>query len=68
MTRGEIWWADFGLPFGSVPGFRRPVLIVQDDAFNQSRIATVVVLPLTTNMALGAAPGNVAIKQRASGL
>ena len=36
MTRGEIWWADFGLPFGSEPGFRRPVLIVQDDSFNRS--------------------------------
>ena len=68
MTRGEIWWADFGLPFGSEPGFRRPVLIVQDDAFNRSRIGTVVVLPLTTNLSLESAPGNVFVEKGDSGL
>ncbi len=59
MTRGEIWWADFGIPFGSEPGFRRPVLIIQDDDFNRSKIRTVVVVPLSTNLDLEFAPGNV---------
>jgi mRNA interferase MazF len=59
MIRGEIWWADLGLPFGSEPGFRRPVLIVQADAFNRSMIATCVVVPFTTNLTLADAPGNV---------
>ncbi len=61
MTRGEIRWADFGLPFGSETGFRRPVLIVQNDDFNLSAIRTVVVVPLTTNLGLAEAPGNVLI-------
>jgi len=59
MTRGEIWWADLGLPFGSEPGFRRPVLVVQDDSFNASRIQTTVVASITSNTALAGAPGNV---------
>ena len=61
MTRGELWWADFGLPFGSEPGFKRPVLIVQNDFFNNSRINTTIVIPLTTNLLLAEAPGNVLI-------
>jgi mRNA interferase MazF len=68
MIRGEIWWADFGLPFGSEPGFRRPVLIIQDDAFNKSKINTVIVIPLTTNLLLGDAPGNVYLEKEESGL
>jgi mRNA interferase MazF len=68
MTRGEIWWADFGLPFGSEAGFRRPVLIVQDDAFNESKIRTIVVLPLTSNLRLLDAPGNVLINKKESKL
>ncbi|MGA2546646.1 MAG: type II toxin-antitoxin system PemK/MazF family toxin [Rectinemataceae bacterium] len=68
MTRGEIWWADFGIPFGSEPGFRHPVLIIQDDAFNTSRINTVIVIPLTTNLLLENAPGNVRIGKDESGL
>ncbi|MDR1211908.1 MAG: type II toxin-antitoxin system PemK/MazF family toxin [Spirochaetaceae bacterium] len=63
MIRGEIWWADFGIPFGSEAGFRRPVLIVQDDAFNESRMRTIVVLPLTTNLRLLDAPGNVLVNE-----
>lgn len=59
MTRGELWWADFGVPFGSEPGFRGPVLVVQDDAYTQSKLNTVVVVPLTTNLILEEAPGNV---------
>jgi mRNA interferase MazF len=68
MIRGEIWWADFGTPFGSEAGFRRPVLIVQDDAFNESRIRTIVVLPLTTNLRLLDAPGNVLVNSKESKL
>jgi mRNA interferase MazF len=68
MIRGEIWWADFGIPFESEAGFRRPVLIVQDDAFNESRIRTIVVLPLTTNLRLLDAPGNVLVNDKESKL
>jgi mRNA interferase MazF len=68
MIRGEIWWADFGIPFGSEADFRRPVLIIQDDAFNESRIRTIVVLPLTTNLRLLDAPGNVLVNNKESKL
>lgn len=68
MTRGEIWWADFGMPFGSEPGFRRPVLVMQDDSFNKSNIRTLIVVPLTTNIVLENAPGNVFIGKKESGL
>jgi mRNA interferase MazF len=68
MTRGEVWWADFGVPLGSEPGFRRPVLIVQDDSFNASAIRTVVVLPFSTNLGLADAPGNVFLEKKATGL
>jgi len=68
MTRGEIWWADFGIPFGSEPGFKRPVLIVQDDEFNRSAINTIVIVPFTTNLALAEAPGNVFLKSIDTGL
>ena len=68
MTRGEIWWADFEIPFGSEPGFKRPILVVQDDAFNRSNIATIVVLPLSTNLLLAQAPGNVFFKKGKTGL
>jgi mRNA interferase MazF len=64
MRRGEIWWASLGEPSGSAPGFPRPVLIVQADPFNESRIRTVVVAALTTNKRLAAAPGNVPVKRR----
>ena len=68
VTRGEIWWASLGEPKGSDPGFRRPVLIVSDDAFNGSRIATVVAAVITSNLRLAAAPGNVALAAARSGL
>lgn len=64
MQRGEIWWATLRVPEGSEPGYRRPVLVVQDDAFNASKINTVVVVALTSNMALHAAPGNVMLSKR----
>jgi len=68
MTRGEIWRAEFGIPYGGEPGFTRPVLIVQDDDFNESRIKTIVVLPLTTNLRLADAPGNVLVSKKDSNL
>jgi len=64
MTRGEIWRAEFGIPYGCEPGFTRPVLIVQDDSYNESRIKTIVVVPLTTNLRLADAPGNVLLSKK----
>jgi len=68
MTRGELWWADFGIPFGSEPGYKRPVLIIQNDFFNNSKINTTIVIPLTTNLILADAPGNILITKRESKL
>lgn len=68
MHRGEIWWAALPEPNGSGPGYRRPVLIVQSDDFNRSRINTVVVAILTSNVALAQAPGNVLVRARRAGL
>ena len=68
MVRGEIWWAEISAPSGSEPGFRRPLLVVQADAFNTSRIATTVVVVLTSNLRLVEAPGNVLIPAEGSGL
>ena len=68
ITQGDIWWADIPAPAGSGPGFRRPVLVVQGDALNQSRIATIVCVPLTSNLKWAAAPGNVQLPASDSGL
>ena len=68
IERGTIWWADLGAPRGSSPGFRRPVLIVQNDAFNRSRIGTTLAVVLTSNMRLLDAPGNVLVSAAESGL
>jgi mRNA interferase MazF len=68
MRRGEIWWASLPKPSGSAPGFRRPVLIISADSFNQSRINTVVAAVITSNLRLAAAPGNVQIPVRGTGL
>jgi len=68
VKRGEIWWASLGLPRGSAPGYRRPVVILQSDAFNQSRIDTVIVAAITTNTRLAEAPGNVALSRGQSQL
>ena len=62
IAQGEVWWADIGSPMGSAPGFRRPVLVVQCDAMNRSRIGTVVCVPLTSNLKWANAPGNVLLK------
>ena len=58
VAQGEVWWADLPPPVGSGPGFRRPVIIVQSDAFNRSHIATVVCVPLSTNLTWADVPGN----------
>jgi mRNA interferase MazF len=68
MRRGEIWWASLPRPTGSGPGGRRPVLILQSDLFNQSRIRTVVIAIVTSNAALANAPGNVYLPKQSSGL
>lgn len=68
VQRGEVWWADLGEPDGSEPGYRRPIIIVQSDAFNQSRIKTVIGVVLTTNLRLVDAPGNVLVRSKAAGL
>lgn len=68
ISQGEVWWADLPVPVGSVPGFRRPVVVVQGDAFNRSRIATVVSVPLTSSLRWGDAPGNVSLSARLTGL
>jgi mRNA interferase MazF len=61
MRRGEIWWASLPSPTGSGPGLRRPVLVIQSNPFNDSRIATVVVVTITSNLGLAEAPGNVRV-------
>lgn len=68
MKRGELWWASLPPPAGSGPGFRRPVLVVQSDPFNDSRIASVVVAVVTSNLALADAPGHVRLGRSESGL
>ena len=68
VQRGEIWWASLATPRGSSPGFRRPILIVQSNDFNQSRINTVIAAVITSNLVLADAPGNVRIPAQASGL
>lgn len=68
IRRAEVCWVDFGEPKGSAPAKRRPAVIVQSDQYNKSRIATVVVLPLTSNTSLARHPGNVFVPALASGL
>lgn len=68
ISQGELWWADLGSPTGAEPGFRRPVVVVQGDALNRSRIATVVCVPLTSNSKWADAPGNVLLAARSTSL
>ena len=68
LSRGEIWWADLSEPVGSAPGFRRPVVIIQSDALNRSRINTVICVPLTGNLVWADAPGNVLLPAKITGL
>lgn len=68
VAQGEIWWAHLGDPIGSASGYRRPVLIVQGDAFNRSRIGTTLCVLLTGNLRWAETPGNVLLTARATGL
>ncbi|MGH7023830.1 MAG: type II toxin-antitoxin system PemK/MazF family toxin [Caulobacteraceae bacterium] len=68
IAQGEIWWADLGEPTGSAPPYRRPVVVVQCDAVNRSRIGTVVCVPLTSNLKWSGAPGNVSLTAKSTGL
>lgn len=68
IRRGEVWWAALAEPAGSEPRYRRPVVVVQCNEFNESRIRTVVVAVLTTNLRLAAAPGNVLCRKADTGL
>ena len=68
ISQGEIWWADLPAPAGSGPGFRRPVVVLQSDAFNRSSIRTVVCVPLTTQLKWASSPGNLALSKRLTGL
>ena len=68
ITQGDVCWADLPDPVGTGPGFRRPVLVVQGEAFNRSRVATVVCVPLTSNLKWYEAPGNVQLPSRSTGL
>ena len=68
VQRGDIWWASLEMPGGSGPGFRRPILVMQSNEFNRSRINTVIAVAITSNLMLANAPGNVRIPAKASGL
>lgn len=68
VQRREVWWADLEEPRGSEPGFRRPVLVVQADSFNRSKLRTVIAIVLTSNTPLLDAPGNVLVPAKESGL
>jgi len=68
IAQGEVWWADLADPAGSEPGFRRPVVVIQGAAFNQSSLRTVVCVALTSNLRWADAPGNVPLTARATGL
>ena len=68
IAQGDIWWAALPEPVGSGPGYDRPVVIVQGDTFNRSRLATVVVIPLTSNPRLAGMPGNVLLPSATTGL
>jgi len=68
IRQGEVYWLDFGAPEGSEPAGRRPALVVQHDRFNRSAISTVVVAAITSNLRLGAMPGNVRLRRGEAGL
>jgi mRNA interferase MazF len=68
MKRGEIWWASLGEPRGSEPGYRRPVVVVSSNDFNKSKINTVIVAVVTSNLRLADAPGNFAVTKKETGL
>lgn len=63
IRQGDVWWLDLGEPSGSAPGYRHPHVVVQNDVFNASRIATTVVCALTSNLQRAGAPGNVVLEK-----
>jgi mRNA interferase MazF len=68
ISRGDVWWASLPPPTGSGPGFRRPVIVAQGDALNRSHLATVICVPLTSNLRWADAPGNVPLSAANTGL
>ncbi|HET9098457.1 MAG TPA: type II toxin-antitoxin system PemK/MazF family toxin [Candidatus Saccharimonadales bacterium] len=68
MKRGQIWWAELPEPSASEPGYKRPVVIIQADEFNVSRLSTVIVATITSNLRLADAPGNFNLTKVESGL
>jgi mRNA interferase MazF len=68
LQRGEVWWADLAEPRGSEPGYRRPVLVIQSDSFNRSRIQTAIVVAISSNLKLADGPGNVFLPAGSAGL
>ena len=68
IRRGEIWWGSLPVPVGSEPGYRRPVLVVQTNDFNEAGLRTVIALTITSNLRLAGAPGNVLCHKRDTGL
>lgn len=68
MTRGEIWWASLPAPPGSEPGYKHPLLIIQSDDFNRSKISTIIAVVISSNLRLAGAPGNVLLARKSTGL
>ena len=68
VAQGEVWWAELPEPVGSGPGLRRPIVVVQGNSLNRSRISTVVCVPLTNNLAWADAPGNTVLPATVTGL
>lgn len=68
IQQGEVYWVELGNPLGSEPGFRRPCVVIQNDVANASRIRTVIVCPLTSNLQRAIAPGNVLLDAGAANL
>jgi mRNA interferase MazF len=68
INQGDVWWADIPAPRGSEPGYRRPVVVIQGDHLNASNLATIVCVPLTSNLKWAAAPGNLRLSKSSTGL
>lgn len=68
IQRGEIWWAELQEPVGSGPGYKRPLIVIQSNDFNKSRINTIIAVVLTTNLKLADSPGNVMLSKKMTGL
>jgi mRNA interferase MazF len=66
IKRGEVWWASLGAPEGSGPGYTRPVVVIQSNPFNDSRINTVIICAISSNLKLARAPGNLKLQKSKS--